>query len=157
MAKILVTYGTLTGNTEIVANEIAAVLKEGTGSSGEPFEVDCLDGFTIETSDLASYDLILAGASTWSDGSLNPVSEDFVLRLQTESPDLTAKPVAVFGLGESHYPLFCTAAEVVAETLVERGAQLQGEILKIDGYPTDEVIDEAKKWALTVVSALKFA
>ena len=66
MNKIVIIYGTLTGNTEEAAIEI----KEKLGSE----LTTLIDVYDASASDLENYDNIIFGASTWGIGDLQ---EDF--------------------------------------------------------------------------------
>ena len=63
-------------------------------------------------------------------------AEDFHEDL--ENIDLSGKKVAVFGSGDTAYELFCEAVTIFEERLVERGAELVQEGLKIELAPEDE-------------------
>ena len=70
------------------------------------------------------------------DGELPFEAEDFHEDL--ENIDLSGKKVAVFGSGDTAYELFCEAVTIFEERLVERGAELVQEGLKIELAPEDE-------------------
>lgn len=132
MPKILILYGSTTGNTEMVAEQIMSCLEE--------HEVDLQDVADASQEDLASYDLLVVGASTWDDGKLQQDFRDFVDGLDV---DLSDKKAAVFGLGDSTYPDFCKAAPILEQIFTNLGAKLVVDALKIDGFP-DEVENEEK-------------
>ena len=65
MTKIILIYASMSGNTEMMAEEVA----NGVRQEGEEIEViDIMDG--IEASELENYDGILLGSYTWGDGEL---------------------------------------------------------------------------------------
>lgn len=132
MSNILIVYGSTTGNTEMVAEQISNKLEEHS-----PKMQDVTDTTPEE---LAQYDTIIVGSSTWDDGLLQTDFRDFVDGLNV---DLNGKKLAAFGLGDTNYPEFCKAAEILQETFTKLGAQSMIEPLKIDGFP-DETENEQK-------------
>lgn len=144
MKNILITYGTLTGNTEIVSEGMQAFLTE----HAERLDVNptLLNNYEVEPIQLRDYDLVVIGASTWGDNEPNPVTEDFLMRLENEGIDLSGVKVAVFGLGETIYPIFCGAADMISEKMQQLGAELVGELHKIDGYPDETILAAANNW-----------
>jgi len=81
---------------------------------------------------LDGYDLLLFGAPTYEDGKLENSMRVFVAR---NNPDFSQKKVAVFGLGNSFYPQFCTSAQILADWVKKNKGNLLVEPLKIDGFP----------------------
>jgi flavodoxin short chain len=126
MSKILIVYGSTTGNTEMVAEQIANNLK-----AEEPEVQDVLD---TEPQDLGRAPILLVGASTWDDGLLQ---QDFREFLQDLDVDLSQTRVAIFALGDTSYPKFCQSAAILKEKFTALGAKLMSEPLKIDGFPDD--------------------
>ncbi|MGQ0416045.1 flavodoxin domain-containing protein [Bacillus sp. HC-TM] len=90
----------------------------------------------MDAEELLAYDGIILGSYTWGDGELPFEAEDFHDDL--ENIDLAGKKVAVFGSGDTAYELFCEAVTIFEERLVERGAELVQEGLKIELAPEDE-------------------
>ena len=127
MSNILIVYGSTTGNTEMVAEQISNHL-----SQHSPKMQDVTD---ITPEELAQYEVIIAGASTWDDGLLQTDFRDFIENLTV---DLNGKKLIVFGLGDTNYPDFCKSAEILHETFTKLGAQSIVEPLKIDGFPDEE-------------------
>lgn len=144
MTSVLVAYGSTTGNTEMVAEQV----------------VDCLEGLEpklediadVNSADLTSYDILILGSSTWDDGLLQADFREFAENLDV---DLSGKKVAVFGLGDSSYPDFCEAANILEEVVTKLGAELLVESLKIDGFPDEEQNEEkVKAWCKKIQAKL---
>lgn len=136
MAKTLVVYGSTTGNTEMVAEQITELMEEQ-----EPTLQDAAD---TSPEDLKAHEIIIMGASTWDDGLLQADFRDFVENLDV---DLSGKKVAVFGLGDSSYPAFCEAAGILEDVVGKLSGELVVESLKIDGFPDEEENEEkVKTW-----------
>ncbi len=127
MSKILIVYGSTTGNTEMVAEEIMDSLKD--------HEVSLQDVADTSPEDLTEYDVLVLGSSTWDDGLLQQDFRDFVEGLEA---DLAGKKLAIFGLGDSNYPDFCEAADILEGTFTKLGGKTIVTTLKIDGFPDEE-------------------
>jgi flavodoxin short chain len=148
MADILIVYGSTTGNTETVAENIADILKEnGHG-------VSVLDAGKAAPAGLcAGRDCVLFGCSTWGDDSI-VLQDDFAALFDAfDAIGASGVKAAVFGCGDSGYTYFCGAVDAVYDKLEELGAQLIAPKLKIDGDPADADGDIAA-WTAEVSAAL---
>lgn len=141
MKQVNIIYGTLTGNTQLVAEHIADELR----ALGE-YEVNLYEFFDVTDELMRNCDLLLVGESTWGDFDHNPIGEDFVMSLNAAPPDLKGVKAGFFGLGESHYENFCSAIVKLEELFIGFGAERVGEILKIDGFPDDDVLTDVSEW-----------
>jgi flavodoxin I len=112
MSKIGIFYGSSGGNTEGVAKNIAKKL--GVGAD------DIYDVGKAKASDLAAYDVLLFGSSTWGLGDLQDDWESFIQPVA--SADLSAKKIALFGCGDSSsYPdTFCDAIGKIYQTVKDK-------------------------------------
>lgn len=149
MAKALIVYGSTTGNTEAVANQIGEVM------SGKGVEVTVKNVTDVSVSELGGeYDVTLLGSSTWGDAEVE-FQEDFQEFFDNEidKAALKDKKVAVFGCGDSSYELFCGAVDELEEKMKTLGAKSVNVSLKIDGDPGD-VSGEIDEWAEEVASSL---
>lgn len=133
MVSALIVYGSTTGNTEYVAGVVGRVL----GAQG--FSVTTVDAGQAEASGLCdNYDFVLFGCSTWGHDTIE-FQDDFVdLFDNFEKINAEGKNTAVFGCGDTAYPYYCGAVDVIAEKLNEMGAKVLGSRLKIDGDPQSE-------------------
>ena len=89
MSKIGIFYGSSTGSTSEVAQRLAKAL----GAEANVFDVASADA-----ADVAGFDVLLLGSSTWGLGDLQDDWEDFLPKLAEQ--DLAGKNVALFGCGE---------------------------------------------------------
>ena len=95
MASIGIFYGSSTGNTEVIAEKLQIII--GT----EETSLHNVDSSSAE--DLAKYDYIIFGTSTWGIGDMQDDMEEFAEEL--DKVDLKNKKVAIFGLGDQDtYP-----------------------------------------------------
>jgi flavodoxin I len=89
MAKIGIFYGSSTGNTEVVAEKIRALL-------GKDTDIHNIDSASKE--EIEKYDYLVFGTSTWGIGDMQDDWEDFIEVL--EEVNFNKKKVALFGLGD---------------------------------------------------------
>ena len=125
MKKVIIVYGSTTGNTETLSKYVEKGLK----SSG----VDVIVKNVTESNpeELKDYDAIILGCSTWGDGELQ---DDFIpFEEKMRKIKLDGKKGVVFGPGNSFYPQFCKAVDILEERLKSCGAQIIVNSLKIDG------------------------
>ena len=149
MSKVLIIFGSTTGNTEGIAGKIASLI-EGAGHS-----VDVKNAADIsDCTDIAKdYDAVLMGCSCWGDEDIE-LQDDFVPVFDAiGSMGLSGKKVAAFASGDSSYQHFCGSVDVIEEAAKEAGATIIAGGLKVDGDASaapDEIADFAK----TVASSL---
>lgn len=128
MAKIAIFYGSTTGTTKDVAGRIARAL--GVDSSA------VYDVAKAAPSDVAPYDVLVLGTSTWGAGDLQEDWEDFLPGL--EALTLKGKKIAIFGCGdETMTDTFCNAVGTLRERLSATGAEFIGGFGTV-GYTFDD-------------------
>lgn len=131
MKKIGIFYGTTTGSTLEVAEMIARELNVN--------PQDVHDVARTAPSDVADYDVIILGASTWGAGDLQEDMAGFLDGLQ--SLDLEGKEVAIFGCGdESMADTFCNSVGEIYHRLhntkaMSFGKELTGPVMIISLSP----------------------
>ena len=89
MKSIGIFYGSSTGNTEVAAEKIKALL----GKEAETNNID-----TAEKEEIEKFDYLIFGTSTWGIGDMQDDWEDFLDVL--EEVDFGKKKVALFGMGD---------------------------------------------------------
>ncbi len=121
MAKIGLFYGSNTGNTENVAFQMK---EEFDKILPDTVEVHNIGRSTPE--DILKYEYIIIGIPTWNTGELQDDWDAFMPKF--ESMDMKSKKVAFFGLGDQNgYGFnFLDAVGIVADKVMERGAQVWG-------------------------------
>ena len=147
MANVVVIYGSTTGNTEELAGRVAAGLKNGGAG------VTVKNVTDASTDDLAGYDAIVFGCSTWGEGELQDDFIDFHEEMRDVS--LQGKKVAIFGPGDSDdYPdTFCEAVNILEDTAKKCGAEIITESFKVDG-DIDPAMDDAEAWGFDIAKSL---
>ncbi len=114
MKKTGIFFGSSTGATDDVAHRLAKKLN-----------IDSKDVHDVgksKPSDVAGYDVLVLGTSTWGSGDLQDDWYDFIDGL--EELDLKGKDIALFGCGdETMSDTFCGAVGVLYERLQKTGAR----------------------------------
>ncbi|MDR1606967.1 MAG: flavodoxin [Deltaproteobacteria bacterium] len=148
MANVLIVYGSTTGNTEWVANQLSAQFKEAGHS------VDASNVTKVTADGLCSgRDLVLFGCSTWGQDEIE-LQEDFIPLFQSfDKIGASGVKTGVFGCGDEDYTFFCGAVDAISGKLNDLGSKLVGKGLKINGDPGDST-DAIKTWGSSVLAAL---
>ena len=120
-AKII--YGSDTGNTEVIADDLVKLLNKS-----EVLTVD-----ELEKRDWEDNELYILGIPTWYDGELQSDWEDYLDNFQ--EVDFTGKTVAVFGLGDQvgYAEWFCDGVGILADIIEKNGGKIIGN-WSTDGY-----------------------
>lgn len=128
MSKIGIYYGSTTGNTQEVAEEIAKKLN---------IDKADLHDVTKANADFSAYDIILFGSSTLGFGDLQDDWESYIDKLK--GANLTGKKIALFGCGDSssYSDTFCDAVGKIYQTIKNKGCEIVGSI-STDGYTYDD-------------------
>ena len=127
-----------------VADLITGILKT---AGHEVLEVTA-DAASKDT--LTTCDALLLGSPSWEDegkdGQPLPEVRHFVETLT--SSDLANKKIAIFGLGDTSYPHFCGAVDVLEALLKEKSASVALPSLRIDRhYSSPDNEAKVKEWA----------
>ncbi|MDR0550340.1 MAG: flavodoxin [Deltaproteobacteria bacterium] len=148
MANVLIVYGSTTGNTEWVANQLSSQIKEA--------------GHTVDTTNVSKAkadglcsgrDLVLFGCSTWGQDEIE-LQDDFIPLFQSfDKIGASGVKTGVFGCGDEDYTHFCGAVDAISGKLGELGAKVVGSGLKINGDPGDSA-DAIKSWGASVLASL---
>ena len=151
MAKVLLLYTSLTGNTELMAESMLDELK---GRNME-LDVKLFDDFDIAVPDLLHYDVIFIGIYTWVGGDVPLDVEDFFDALY--KIDLSGRVFGVFGSADSDYPDYGTAAIMMHEQLAKLGGTMIPDLIISDLDPTEEEITRCKQMVNTAFELLDTA
>ena len=125
--KIKLIYGSDTGNTELIAEDIKNLWDE--------VEVTTVDDLSPDHWD---HDKFILGIPTWYDGELQSDWEEYFEEFQTI--DFTNKTVAIFGLGDQlgYEEWFCDGIGILAEVILKNGGKVIGYTERDDSYDLDE-------------------
>ncbi|NCN44960.1 MAG: flavodoxin [Candidatus Pacebacteria bacterium CG10_big_fil_rev_8_21_14_0_10_36_11] len=146
--KTLLLYGSLTGNTQYVAEQISEFLTQ----SGVTH--DLINANEFSPNEIQNYDLLILGSSTWDDGLLQYDFDAFFQEVQ--NMDFTGKKFIAFGCGDSSYEHFCFAVDKIEEFWLSKNAEKIMDSLKIDGFPQMESNLEAlQQWLAKLQNIVK--
>jgi flavodoxin I len=122
-------YGTQTGTTQAVADEIYKALSDVLQ------DCKCIYGSKID--DLQSADFLVLGGSTWGDGELSDDWADFLPQL--DRIDLSGKKVALFAVGDQigYSYNFVSAMKILYDKVLERGAEVIATDVSTEGFEYD--------------------
>jgi flavodoxin I len=122
-------FGTQTGTTESIANEIQTVMPD--------LIHECRNIYGAKPSELESADFLVLGGSTWGDGELTDDWADFLPQL--DRINLKGKKVALFGLGDQvgYSYNFVSSMKILYDKVIQRGAEVIADNIAIEGFEFD--------------------
>ncbi|KIX20815.1 hypothetical protein SY27_13125 [Flavobacterium sp. 316] len=124
--KPLIIYGTETGNSKKIASQLLAAFKKN------KIQAKSIDVFQYDKAKLEKESLVLFVMSTQGEGEFPQNAVEFYEYIKSTSLDLSGTSYAVFGLGDSSYPLFCNAGVLLDEVLSQKGAKRLLPLVKAD-------------------------
>ena len=138
MKKIGLFYGTDTGNTEAIAEQITDLIKS------KNIEIDTYDIFSIKEPTLENYEYLILGVSTWYDGELQSDWESYFIDF--EKIDFSGKKVAIFGLGDQlgYDETFLDGVGILGKVVLENNGELFGK-WSTEGYHNEESVAELEE------------
>ena len=144
--KVLIIYGSTTGNTENMAAMIQRLLDE----SGVETEMKNVTDASI--GDLtAGYDVVLLGCPAYGDDTIE-LQDDFDDYYQLlDDLDLNGQKIAVFAPGDSSYEHFCGSVDKLEKKMEALGGKIFIDGLKVDGDYSDSE-SEITAWAKAVAA-----
>ena len=148
MSKILIVYGSTTGNTESIAEALAKSLQ----AKGHEASVE--NASSVKPRGLAEgYDALLLGCSAWGDDEVE-LQDDFVPIVDDFAElGVNGKKVAAFASGDSSFTHFCPCVDVVESLAEQHGATVITSGLRVEGNAS-AAPDEIEEFALAVSANL---
>lgn len=141
MTTVHVLFGTESGNSEMVAEELATALDEA-GIKTRVAEMS-----EVGAGELASVPLAIFVTSTYGEGELPESAAPFHADLETSRPDLSHLRFGAFGLGDSTYETYNNGVAVLRDTLVALGAVQVGGTGLHDAASATDPAGAAAAWA----------
>lgn len=140
MPKALVTFASLTGNDEEIANIMTKSLVE---LGVDARMVECQ---SVYATDFLDEDICIVVTYTY--GAAADLPDEIVdLYEELAEVDLSGKIFATLGSGEYDYEEFCKSVDDFTLQFKQAGAIQAGESVKIELYPEDEDIPAIEKLA----------
>lgn len=148
--KITVVYGTESGNSELIAEDLGAKLRETHN------EVEVFDLQDVDPSDLNADTFYLVVCSTHGDGGLPNSALPFAEAFDAALPDLTGVRYAMFGLGDTFYSgTYSQGSENLDRRFAAQGATRVGEYGRHDASSFDDSSEVALAWLPGVLEAAR--
>lgn len=148
MSKILIVYGSTTGNTAAVADALGQQFR----AAGH--DVDVQDAADATPEGLCDgRDAVLFGCSAWGTDEVELQTDFEPLFEAFDSIGAKGVKTACFATGDSGFEHFCGAVDVIEGRLSDLGAVQMLEGLKLDGdlSANQKDVDE---WGARVLAAL---
>lgn len=128
MANVRIVYGSETGNTESIAEEIARILTE------KGHSIQCESAADADPKNLAEgYDLVLLGTSVWGTDTIDLQSDFESFAEDFSVMGLEGVKCAAFASGDTSFQYFCGGVDYIEEHLQGANAVLVAEGLRIEG------------------------
>lgn len=147
MASVTIIYGTCGGNTELVCEWVARVLKK-------KHQVNLLRAVYAKAEDLTASDFLILATPTYGHGDLERQIERFLKRVGDQP--LNGQASTVIGLGDIKYEpdFFMQGAKTLQRYLVKNGAKIIGNPLIISESPVDKLSDQVESWSAQLSDSL---
>ena len=126
--RIKIIFGSDTGNTELVVEDLVKLLdnSESFIEDAPKINYEVIPVSDIDNNTWNNADLFILGIPTWYDGELQSDWEEYFQEFKTL--DFNGKKVAVFGLGDQlgYEEWFCDGVGILAKTVLKNGGQTIG-------------------------------
>ena len=115
--KLTVLYGTESGNSEELAEQVLKTAKK------KGFKAQVTNMSEISPASLAKAERLLVVVSTWGDGDPPEAAEDFYAELMEKEVSLEGVEFSVCALGDTSYDQFCETGKQIDARLEKLGAK----------------------------------
>ncbi|ART72993.1 nitric oxide synthase [Mycobacterium dioxanotrophicus] len=147
MDTVTILYGTESGNSEMVADDVCTAL-ERTGIKSEVFDME-----TYDVADLGARKLVIVVSSTYGEGDLPQTALPFFDTLNEVRPDLSSTRFAAFGLGDSTYETYNRGIARLVAAFTDLGATQVAETGYHDADSGLDPSEVAADWLTTIFAA----
>lgn len=139
--KLIVLYGTESGNSELVAEDLSEKLRE------DHDDVEIFDMQHFDPADLSAENFYFVICSTHGEGELPNSAVPFAEAFDELLPDLSGLRYAMFGLGDTYYAdTYSQGSEHIDRRFAAQGAERVGEYGRHDASGWDLPSDVALEW-----------
>lgn len=142
MAKILIIFGSTSGNTELIVDHIAALLR----ALGHEVELKPGETTTFNQDATADHDLTILASPTYGHGAL----QEYMVHInqQVATANNQGHKFAVIGLGDPKYDRnYNIESAIILENSVKKsGGELIIESLKINKSPIPHLKSTVETW-----------
>lgn len=146
--KFTVLYGTESGNSELIAEDLGEKLRE------TELDVEVADLQDTDPASLTADRFVIVVCSTHGDGELPNSAIPFAEAFDAALPDLTGMRYAMFGLGDTFYEAtYSQGSENIDRRFTAQGAVRVGEYGRHDASSWDLGSDLALEWLPGVLEA----
>ncbi|WP_025134122.1 flavodoxin domain-containing protein [Leucobacter sp. PH1c] len=150
--KFTVLYGTESGNSELIAEDLGAKLRD----THEEVEVFDLQDF--DPAALSPERFVIVVCSTHGEGDPPNTALPFIAAFDAAPPELAGLRYAVFGLGDTFYEeTYSQGSEHIDRRFAAQGAERVGEYGRHDASSWDLGSDVALEWLPGVLDAASVA
>ncbi|SDS48212.1 MioC protein [Brevibacterium sandarakinum] len=147
--KIIIVFGTETGESEFVAGDISDAL-------GDRHEVVVENMKNVDIGSLDFNALYIVVCSTYGEGGMPSSAMPFYKALSKRRPNLSSLSYAMFGRGDSTYTeTYSQGSEHIDRILSELGAVRYGEYGREDASDWDAPEDLAIEWAEELIEIVE--
>ena len=144
--KVVILFGTESGNAEFAAEDMAAEITDR--------EVEVFDMTDFNVEDLSPDNFYLVICSTHGEGDPPSGAVPMLQALESQAPDLTGVEYAMFGLGDSSYENYSKGSEHIDEKLAALGAKRVGEYGRHDAHTGTLPNSSAVDWTNRVLESI---
>lgn len=146
--KITVLYGTESGNSELIAEDLGAKIRESEA------EVEVFDLQDFDPAALTPDSFYIVVCSTHGEGDPPNTALPFIEAFDAALPDLAGMRYAMFGLGDSFYEeTYSQGSEHLDRRFTQQGAERVGDYGRHDASSWDLPSDVALEWLPGVLEA----
>lgn len=141
MSEIKIIYASTSGNTEVVSEVIADILKVQ-GYNCELFRAELTPIEVVRE----NHTFIFA-TSTWEHGDINPYFNELLKEMKKMNMD--GKIAGFVGLGDTRYEeiKFAKGIEILKKVFLNGGGKQIHTTLKLNGDPYEHLYTTVKEWA----------
>ncbi|MBN1907386.1 MAG: flavodoxin domain-containing protein [Deltaproteobacteria bacterium] len=148
MKKVLIIFGSTTGNTEYMAGII------GKGFIEAGFKTALINAADFDPGELqGDLSAIILGCPAYGHDTVELQDEFAVFFEELDSIDLKNRSFAVFAPGDSSYEHYCGSVDLIEEKLESLGALRLCDGLRVDGDPQN-CKGEISDWADSVINGI---